>query len=111
MALAFEGAQSAALSNRRAVTAIIASTLSWSLDMFDLFILPYVVPAHSHDFRQGSDSTVRRCGRHVRSTPDRYRMLQRGLRGFGPFPEIMARKVMPVASEINNALAERATRC
>jgi len=69
MALAFEGAQSAALSNRRAVTAIIASTLSWSLDMFDLFILPYVVPAHSHDFRQGSDSTVRRCGRHVRSTP------------------------------------------
>jgi hypothetical protein len=44
MASAFEGAQSAA-------TAIIASTLSWSLDMFDLFILPYIVPAHSHDFR------------------------------------------------------------
>jgi hypothetical protein len=51
MAVAFEGAQSAALSNRRAVTAIIASTLSWSLDMFDLFILLYVVPAHSRDFR------------------------------------------------------------
>jgi hypothetical protein len=51
MAVAFGGAQSAAVSNRRAVTAIIASTLSWSLDMFDLFILLYVVSAHSRDFR------------------------------------------------------------
>jgi hypothetical protein len=31
----------------------------------------------------GSDSTVRRCGSHVRSTPDCYRMLHRGLRRFG----------------------------
>jgi hypothetical protein len=27
------------------VTAIIASTLGWSFDMFDLFILLYVAPA------------------------------------------------------------------
>jgi hypothetical protein len=32
----------------------------------------------------GSDSTVRRCGSHVRSTPDCYRMLHRGLRRFEP---------------------------
>jgi hypothetical protein len=36
------------------------------------------------DIGVGSDSTVGRCGGHVRSTPARYRMLHRGLRRFGP---------------------------
>jgi len=45
MAAAFEGAQPIALSDRRAVIAIIASTVGFSLDMFDLFILLYVAPA------------------------------------------------------------------
>ena len=44
-------------------------------------------PSRKQNVAFGSDSTVRQCGRHVRSTLDRYRMLQRGLRRFGPITE------------------------
>ena len=45
MAVAFEEAPPAVLSNRSTATAVIASTLGWSLDFFDLLILLYVAPA------------------------------------------------------------------
>src|SRR5271169_243025 len=45
MAVAFEAVRPAALSNRSVATAVIASTLGWSLDFFDLLILLYVAPA------------------------------------------------------------------
>jgi MFS transporter, MHS family, proline/betaine transporter len=58
MATEFEGAQPAALSNRGAVTAIIASTLGWSLDLFDLFILLYVAPAVGKAFFPSDSPTL-----------------------------------------------------
>ena len=58
MAIAFEGAQPATLSNRGAVTAIIASTLGWSLDLFDLFILLYVAPAVGKAFFPSDSPTL-----------------------------------------------------
>src|SRR5271155_212307 len=45
MAVAFEAAAPTVLSNRSVATAVIASTLGWSLDFFDLLILLYVAPA------------------------------------------------------------------
>ena len=45
MAVAFQAAAPAVLSNRSMATAVIASTLGWSLDFFDLLILLYVAPA------------------------------------------------------------------
>jgi MHS family proline/betaine transporter-like MFS transporter len=54
----FESAQPAALSNRGAVTAIIASTLGWSLDLFDLFILLYVAPAIGKAFFPSDSPTL-----------------------------------------------------
>src|SRR5580704_2495655 len=58
MAIAFESAQPAALSNRGAVTAIIASILGWSLDLFDLFILLYVAPAIGKAFFPSDSPTL-----------------------------------------------------
>ena len=58
MAIAFESAQPAALSDRRAVMAIVASTLGWSLDMFDLFILLYVAPAVGKAFFPSDSPTL-----------------------------------------------------
>jgi MFS transporter, MHS family, proline/betaine transporter len=58
MAAAFEGAQPIALSDRRAVTAIVASALGWSLDVFDLFILLYVVPAVGKAFFPSDSPTL-----------------------------------------------------
>jgi MHS family proline/betaine transporter-like MFS transporter len=58
MAAAFEGAQPIALSTRRAVTAIIASTLGFSLDMFDLFILLFVAPAVGMAFFPSDSPTL-----------------------------------------------------
>jgi len=45
MVVAFEEAPPVVLSNRSVATAVIASTLGWSLDFFDLLILLYVAPA------------------------------------------------------------------
>ena len=58
MAAVFEVAQPAALSNRAAVTAIIASTLGWSLDFFDLLILLYVAPAVGKAFFPSDSPTL-----------------------------------------------------
>jgi hypothetical protein len=58
MAAAFEGAQPIALSDRRAVIAIIASTVGFSLDMFDLFILLYVAPAVGKAFFPSDSPTL-----------------------------------------------------
>jgi MFS family permease len=58
MAAAFEGARPNALSDRRAVKAIIASTVGFSLDMFDLFILLYVVPAVGKVFFPSESPTL-----------------------------------------------------
>ena len=58
MAVVFEVAQPAALSNRAAVTAIIASTLGWSLDFFDLLILLYVAPAVGKAFFPSDSPTL-----------------------------------------------------
>jgi hypothetical protein len=42
--------------NRQMVSAIIASVLGWSLDLFDLFALRYVTPVtSSHDSPQRRD--------------------------------------------------------
>src|ERR1700730_7982044 len=58
MAVVFEVAQPAALSNRAAVTAVIASTLGWSLDFFDLLILLYVAPAVGKAFFPSDSPTL-----------------------------------------------------
>jgi MFS family permease len=58
MAVVSEVAQPAALSNRAAVTAIIASTLGWSLDFFDLLILLYVAPAVGKAFFPSDSPTL-----------------------------------------------------
>jgi MFS family permease len=58
MAAAFEGARPNALSDRRAVKAIIASTVGFSLDMFDLFILLYVAPAVGKVFFPSESPTL-----------------------------------------------------
>ena len=58
MAAAFEGAQPAALSNRRAVMAIIASTLGLSFDYFDLLILLYAAPAVGKAFFPSDSPTI-----------------------------------------------------
>jgi hypothetical protein len=58
MAVVFEVAQPAALSNRAAVTAIVASTLGWSLDFFDLLILLYVAPAVGKAFFPSDSPTL-----------------------------------------------------
>jgi hypothetical protein len=65
MAAAIEGAQPAALSNRRAVMAIIASTLGLSFDYFDLLILLYAAPAVGKAFFR---AILQHC-RLRRSTP------------------------------------------
>ena len=57
-ALAFEGTRPIALSDRGVVTAIIASTLGWSFDMFDLFILLYVAPAVGKAFFPSDSPTL-----------------------------------------------------
>jgi MFS family permease len=58
MAIRFEGTRSTALSNRSVATAVIASTLGWSLDMFDLFILLYVAPALGKAFFPSDSPTL-----------------------------------------------------
>ena len=58
MAAAFEGARPAALSNRRAVMAIIASTLGLSFDYFDLLILLYAAPAVGKAFFPSDSPTL-----------------------------------------------------
>jgi MFS family permease len=58
MATPFEGTRSTALSNRSVATAVIASTLGWSLDMFDLFILLYVAPALGKAFFPSDSPTL-----------------------------------------------------
>jgi MHS family proline/betaine transporter-like MFS transporter len=58
MAVAFENARSAALSNRSVATAVIASTLGWSLDFFDLLILLYVAPAVGKAFFPSDSPTL-----------------------------------------------------
>jgi MHS family proline/betaine transporter-like MFS transporter len=58
MAAAFEGAQPIALSDRRAVTAIIASAVGFSLDVFDQFILLYVAPAVGKAFFPSDSPTL-----------------------------------------------------
>jgi MHS family proline/betaine transporter-like MFS transporter len=58
MAVVGEVAQPVALSNRGAVTAIVASTLGWSLDFFDLLILLYVAPAVGKAFFPSDSPTL-----------------------------------------------------
>src|ERR1700730_6966185 len=58
MALVFEVVPPVTLSNRGAVTAIIASTLGWSLDFFDLLILLYVAPAVGKAFFPSDSPTL-----------------------------------------------------
>jgi MFS family permease len=58
MARPFEGTRPTALSNRSVATAVIASTLGWSLDMFDLFILLYVAPALGKAFFPSDSPTL-----------------------------------------------------
>jgi MFS family permease len=58
MAIVGEVAQPVALSNRGAVTAIVASTLGWSLDFFDLLILLYVAPAVGKAFFPSDSPTL-----------------------------------------------------
>jgi MFS family permease len=52
------GAETATLSNRRAITAIIASTLGLSFDLFDLFLLLYVAPAVGKAFFPSDSPTL-----------------------------------------------------
>jgi MFS family permease len=56
--VAFEDARPAALSNRSVATAVIASTLGWSLDFFDLLILLYVAPAVGKAFFPSDSPTL-----------------------------------------------------
>ena len=58
MAATFEGAQPAALSTRRAVMAIVASTLGLSFDYFDLLILLYAAPAVGKAFFPSDSPTL-----------------------------------------------------
>src|SRR5580704_19651523 len=58
MVVGFEQAPRAVLSNRSVATAVIASTLGWSLDMFDLFILLYVAPAVGKAFFPSDSPTL-----------------------------------------------------
>jgi MHS family proline/betaine transporter-like MFS transporter len=58
MAIAFEGARPAGLSNANVATAVIASTLGWSLDFFDLLILLYVAPAVGKAFFPSDSPTL-----------------------------------------------------
>jgi MFS transporter, MHS family, proline/betaine transporter len=58
MTVVGEVAQPVTLSNRGAVTAIIASTLGWSLDFFDLLILLYVAPAVGKAFFPSDSPTL-----------------------------------------------------
>jgi MHS family proline/betaine transporter-like MFS transporter len=58
MAVVHEVAQPVALSDRAAVTAIVASTIGWSLDFFDLLILLYVAPAVGKAFFPSDSPTL-----------------------------------------------------
>src|SRR6202050_4743834 len=58
MAVVREFAQPVALSDRGAVTAIVASTVGWSLDFFDLLILLYVAPAVGKAFFPSDSPTL-----------------------------------------------------
>jgi hypothetical protein len=58
MAVAVEEAPPALLSNRSIATAVIASTLGWSLDFFDLLILLYVAPAVGKAFFPSDSPTL-----------------------------------------------------
>jgi MFS transporter, MHS family, proline/betaine transporter len=58
MTVVREFAQPVALSDRGAVTAIIASTVGWSLDFFDLLILLYVAPAVGKAFFPSDSPTL-----------------------------------------------------
>jgi MFS family permease len=58
MVVAFEQAPPAVLSNRSVATAVIASTLGWSLDFFDLLILLYVAPAVGKAFFPSDSPTL-----------------------------------------------------
>jgi MFS family permease len=58
MAVTFEEAPPAVLSNRSVATAVIASTLGWSLDFFDLLILLYVAPAVGKAFFPSDSPTL-----------------------------------------------------
>src|SRR6516164_5162100 len=58
MAVTFEEAPPAGLSNASVATAVIASTLGWSLDFFDLLILLYVAPAVGKAFFPSDSPTL-----------------------------------------------------
>ncbi len=58
MVVGFEEAPRAVLSNRSVATAVIASTLGWSLDFFDLLILLYVAPAVGKAFFPSDSPTL-----------------------------------------------------
>jgi MFS transporter, MHS family, proline/betaine transporter len=58
MGAVFEEAPPAVLSNRSVATAVIASTLGWSLDFFDLMILLYVAPAVGKAFFPSDSPTL-----------------------------------------------------
>jgi MFS family permease len=58
MAVALEGARPAGLSNASVATAVIASTLGWSLDFFDLLILLYVAPTVGKAFFPSDSQTL-----------------------------------------------------
>src|SRR6516162_2143913 len=58
MAVAFEGARPTGLSNTSVATAVVASTLGWSLDFFDLLILLYVAPAVGKAFFPSDSPTL-----------------------------------------------------
>ena len=58
MALALEGARPIGLFDRRSITAIVASTVGFSLDMFDLFILLYVAPSVGKAFFPSNSPTL-----------------------------------------------------
>ena len=58
MAVGGEVTQPVALFNRAALTAIVASTLGWSLDFFDLLILLYVAPAVGKAFFPSDSPTL-----------------------------------------------------
>ena len=58
MAVTFEEAPPVVLSNRSVATAVIASTLGWSLDFFDLLILLYVAPAVGKAFFPSDSPTL-----------------------------------------------------
>lgn len=53
-----EGSAVAAVDNRHMISAIVASVLGWSLDLFDLFILLYVAPVVGALFFPSSQQTL-----------------------------------------------------